>query len=151
MGWPQSLQGRLSLWLGLGLLLAWSLAAAMTAHRLRGEMDVVFDSALEEAAQRLLPLAARDILDRDADDAPDQRVDTLRLHDEYFTYVIRDRAGTVLMRSHSANPADFPTFSDVGFADTRRSGSIPMPRCKAHSPSRWPSRWPIAGRPCAGW
>ncbi|PPZ23770.1 two-component sensor histidine kinase, partial [Escherichia coli] len=46
MRWPQSLQGRLSLWLGLGLLLAWSLAAAMTAHRLRGEMDVVFDSAL---------------------------------------------------------------------------------------------------------
>ena len=118
MRWPQSLQGRLSLWLGLGLLLAWSLAAAMTAHRLRGEMDVVFDSALEEAAQRLLPLAARDILDRDADDAPDQRVDTLRLHDEYFTYVIRDRAGTVLMRSHSANPADFPAFSGVGFADT---------------------------------
>lgn len=115
---PQSLQGRLALWLGIGVSLLWALAAATTAGRLRAQLDVVYDSALEEAAQRLLPLAVRDILDRDADDAPDQRIATLRIRDEYFTWLVRDREGGILMRSHSADPADFPPFAGMGFSDT---------------------------------
>jgi two-component system OmpR family sensor kinase len=115
---PRSLQGRLSLWLGLGVTLIWAASAFVTAERLRAELDVVFDSALEEAAQRLLPLAVRDILDRDDDDAPDQRIATLRRHDQYFTYIVRDRAGQVLIRSHGADPAEFPPYSGSGFTDT---------------------------------
>ena len=118
MGGPQSLQGRLALWLGLGLALIWAVAAFITVERLRTEMDLVFDSALEEAAQRLLPLAVRDILDRDADDSSNQRVTPLRLHDEYFTYLVRDSDGAILMRSHSADPTNFPPFSGMGFANT---------------------------------
>ncbi|HHV67718.1 MAG TPA: two-component sensor histidine kinase, partial [Ochrobactrum intermedium] len=99
---PRSLQWRLSLWLGLGLTVLWALAAVVTAQMLRHEMDEVFDSALEETAQRILPLAAIEIIGRDADDT-EQRVATLRQHDEYFTYVVRDAAGKVLLRSHSAD------------------------------------------------
>ncbi len=88
---PRSLQWRLSLWLGLGLTVLWALAAVGTAQMLRHEMDEVFDSALEETAQRILPLAAIEIIGRDADDT-EQRVATLRQHDEYFTYVVRDAA-----------------------------------------------------------
>ena len=114
---PKSLQWRLSLWLGLGAALLWAVAAVVTAHKLRHEMNEVFDSALEETAQRILPLAVLDIVGRDSDDA-DQRVATLRQHDEYFTYVVRNADGKVLLRSHNADLAVFPPFTGMGFADT---------------------------------
>lgn len=118
MSRPRSLQWRLSLWLGLGITVLWAIAAVATAHRLRHEMNEVFDSTLEETAQRILPLAALEILGRDADDT-DQRVATLRQHNEYFTYVVRDETGKVLLSSHNADLAVFPPFSGMGFTDTQ--------------------------------
>nr|WP_255695866.1 ATP-binding protein [Shinella sp. NM-101] len=99
------------------MTLLWAMAAIITVQMLRQEMDEVFDSALEETAQRILPLAALDIIDRDGEDT-EQRVATLRQHDEYFTYVVRDASGKVLLRSHSADLAIFPPFSGMGFANT---------------------------------
>ncbi|MCL4765510.1 MAG: sensor histidine kinase N-terminal domain-containing protein [Hyphomicrobiaceae bacterium] len=121
MMWPKSLQWRLSLGLGLGVALLWAIAAAVTAHNLRHEMNEVFDSALEETAQRILPLAVLDIIGRDGDEDDDEttrRVATLRQHDEYFTYVVRNAEGKVLLRSHNADLAVFPPFTHMGFADT---------------------------------
>jgi two-component system OmpR family sensor kinase len=115
---PRSLQWRLSLWLGLGMTLLWVATAALTVQKLRHEMDEVFDSALEETGQRLLPLAVRDIIDRDSDDEPSQSVATMREHDEYFTYVVRDAEGQVLLRSHKADLTVFPPFNGMGFTDT---------------------------------
>lgn len=112
---PKSLQWRLSFWLGLAMTVLWAIAAVATAQILRHELNEAFDSALEETAQRILPVAALEILGRDADDI-EQRVATLRQHDEYFTYVVRDAAGTVLMRSHSADLSVFPAYSGMGFA-----------------------------------
>lgn len=116
---PKSLQWRLSLWLGVGIALLWAVAAVVIAHKLRHEMNEVFDSALEETAQRILPLAVLDIIGRDHDgDDAEQRVATLRQHDEYFTYVVRDSEGKVLLRSHNADLSVFPPFAGMGFADT---------------------------------
>lgn len=115
---PASLQGRLSLWLTVGAVLLWTVAAGLIAAHLSREMNEVFDSTLEETGQRLLPLAVRDIIGRDEDDSPSQGVATLREHDEHFTYVVRDVAGQVLLRSHQADPAVFPAFSGMGFAQT---------------------------------
>ncbi|MGJ5086540.1 MULTISPECIES: ATP-binding protein [unclassified Bradyrhizobium] len=114
---PRSLQWQISLWLGLGVALLWIVAAVVTGQRLRHEMNEVFDSALEETAQRILPLAVLEILGREAD-GTSQRIATLRQHDEYFTYVVRDERGTVLLRSHGADDAIFPPFSRMGFVDT---------------------------------
>ena len=114
----KSLQWRLSLWLCLGIALIWAVAAAVTAQYLRHEMDEVFDSALAETGQRLLPLAVRDIVGRDSDDSASQSVATMREHDEHFTYVVRNAEGQVLLRSHRADPAIFPPFSGMGFSDT---------------------------------
>ncbi len=113
-----SLQGRLSLWLTLGAVLLWTLAAAVTAGHLRDEMNRVYDSALAEAGQRLLPLAVRDIIGRDPDDGPMIGVATLHAHDELLTYVVRDAAGQVLLHSHRADPGIFPPFPRMGFAQT---------------------------------
>jgi two-component system OmpR family sensor kinase len=115
---PTSLQGRLSLWLTLGAVLLWAAAATWTAVHLRQEMDQVFDSALEEAGQRLLPLAVRDIIARDEDDSLEQGVTTLREHDEFLTYVVRSAEGRVLLHSHRADPAVFPPFTGMGFSNT---------------------------------
>ena len=57
-----SLQLRLGASLGILLTLLWIAAATVTALILRKEMDEVFDSALQETAQRLLPLAVVDIV-----------------------------------------------------------------------------------------
>ncbi|SDL72911.1 sensor histidine kinase [Paracoccus chinensis] len=115
---PASLQGRLSLWLTLGAAVLWTLAAALTAGQLRDEMNAVFDSALEEAGQRLLPLAVRDIIGRDEEDSPSQGVTTLRAHEELLTYVVRDADGRVLLYSHRADPAVFPPVTGMGFTTT---------------------------------
>jgi two-component system OmpR family sensor kinase len=114
---PRSLQWQISLWLGLGVALLWIVAAVVTGQRLSHEMNEVFDSALEETAQRILPLAVLDILGREAGDTS-QRIATLRQHDEYFTYLVRDERGSVLLRSHGAGDATFPPFSRMGFVDT---------------------------------
>ncbi|MCC6869415.1 MAG: sensor histidine kinase N-terminal domain-containing protein, partial [Burkholderiales bacterium] len=113
----RSLQWQVSLWIGLVVALLWIAAAAVTARQLRQEMNAVFDRALEETAQRLLPLAVLDVLGREEGDTA-QRVSTLRRHDELFTYVVRDAAGAVLLRSHNADDAAFPPYAGVGFVDT---------------------------------
>jgi len=77
----------------------------------------VFDSALEETAQRILPLAVQEIFERE-DDGTAQLVTTLREHDEFLTYVVRDRDGRVLLRSHDADIANFPPFQKTGFSQT---------------------------------
>ncbi|HMQ93864.1 MAG TPA: ATP-binding protein [Amaricoccus sp.] len=112
---PRSLEGRLGLGIGLLLTVLWIAAAAMTAVILRHEIDRVFDSALQEAAQRLLPLAVLDIVGRD-EDGVTQRLATIREHDEFLTYVVRDAEGRILLQSHTADPAIFPAYAGPGFA-----------------------------------
>ncbi len=114
---PGSLQGRLALALGSGLTMLWLATSLVTAILLRSEMNEVFDSTLEETAQRILPLAVLDILDREEEGAS-QRIATLRQHEEFFTYIIRDNQGRVLLRSHAATDADFPAFEGMGFRQT---------------------------------
>ena len=117
MSRPASLQARLALAIGLLLALAWIAAATATAVVLRHEMDEVFDSALAETAQRLLPLAVVDIIGRE-DDATAQRLAPIRGHDEFFTYIVRDGEGRVLLQSHAADPAVFPPWQGPGFGLT---------------------------------
>jgi two-component system OmpR family sensor kinase len=114
---PLSLQARLGISLGLLLTLLWIAAASVTALLLRGEINEVFDSALQETAERLLPLAVNDIVDR-GDDGTTQRLGALRQRDEYFTYVVRDPSGRILLQSHLADPNIFPPYDGPGFRQT---------------------------------
>ncbi|NTT85266.1 sensor histidine kinase [Tabrizicola fusiformis] len=114
---PRSLQGRLGLWLGVALTLLWVLAASVTALIARGEIEEVFDSALQETAQRILPLAVVDILNRE-EAGISQRLATIRGHDEFFTYIVRDDQGRILLQSHTADPGVFPVWDGTGFRQT---------------------------------
>jgi two-component system OmpR family sensor kinase len=117
MRWPASLQGRLGLSLALVLTILWLLAATVTAGIVRGEMDAVFDSALRETAERILPLAVTDIVGREYQGVT-QRLAPVREHDEFFTYLVRDAEGRVLLQSHAADPAAFPLYDGPGFRQT---------------------------------
>ncbi|MBC7285181.1 ATP-binding protein [Hoeflea sp.] len=117
MRWPRSLQARLGLSLGLVLTVLWLLAATVTAVIVRGEMDEVFDSALRETAERILPLAVTDIVGRE-DQGVTQRLAPIRGHAEFFTYLVRDAEGRILLQSHAADPAVFPPYDGPGFRQT---------------------------------
>ncbi|MGB3810096.1 MAG: ATP-binding protein [Parvibaculum sp.] len=114
---PRSLQARLGLSLGLVLTVLWLLAATATAVIVRGEMDEVFDSALRETAERILPLAVTDIVGRE-DQEVTQRLAPIREHDELFTYLVRDAEGRILLQSHAADSAVFPPWDGPGFRET---------------------------------
>ena len=117
MRWPASLMARLALSVGLVLTVLWLLAASVTGVIVRGEMDEVFDSALRETAERILPLAVTDIVGRE-DEGVTQRLAPIREHDEFFTYLVRDAEGRVLLQSHAADPAVFPPYDGPGFRQT---------------------------------
>lgn len=114
---PRSLQARLALWLGLLLTALWAAAAFTSAAFVARDMEEVFDSALQETAQRLLPLAVADIVSRD-EDGLKQRIATIREHVERFTYIVRDDKGRILLQSHAADPAAFPDYDGAGFRRT---------------------------------
>lgn len=113
----RSLQGRLGLWLGLAITVIWIAVASGTALIARSEIEEVFDSALQETAQRILPLAVVDILNRE-EEGITQRLSAIRDHQEFFTYVVRDAEGRILLQSHAADPADFPAWDGIGFRKT---------------------------------
>ena len=117
---PRSLQGRLCLSVGVVLSALWLVAATVTGVILRGEMDEVFDNALRQTAERLLPLAVTEIFGREAGDAGiTQKLAPVNPEDEFFTYVVRDAGGRILLQSHAADPATFPPYQGPGFAQTQ--------------------------------
>ena len=114
---PHSLQRRLGLTLGLLLTVLWIGAASVTAIQTRHAMDEVFDSALQETAQRILPLAVADVLGRE-EEGVTQRQGEIRAHDEFLTYAVRDGQGRFLLLSHDADPQVFPPWRDTGFSQS---------------------------------
>ena len=111
-----SLRLRSAAALSLIVTLIWLGTALATARLLTSELDEIFDSALQETGQRILQLAVVDILNRE-EEGVTQRVMALDDHEEYFTYIVRDNLGRVLLTSHRADPARFPDFDSAGFHD----------------------------------
>ncbi|MGK0525841.1 MAG: two-component system OmpR family sensor kinase [Pseudomonadales bacterium] len=112
-----SLQKTLGTWLTLGVTLLWLLGVIASGVVARHEMNEVFDSALEETAQRILPLAVTDILNRE-NDTGNQRALALKEHDEYLTYLVRDASGKLFLQSHGADPGVFGAKPRQGFSET---------------------------------
>lgn len=112
-----SLQRRLGVGLTLGVALLWLLATLIAGFGVRHELDEVFDSALQETAQRILPLAVVEIVNREEPGTP-QHIASLQAHEEYLTYVVRDARGTILMQSHDADPGIFRARPQPGFSNS---------------------------------
>jgi two-component system OmpR family sensor kinase len=112
-----SLQKTLGIGLTLGVTLLWLLGVTASGLVAQHEMNEVFDSALEETAQRILPLAVTDILNRE-NGSGNQIAPAMKDHDEYLTYLVRNKQGNILLRSHDANPEVFGTTPKEGFSYT---------------------------------
>lgn len=112
-----SLHKTLGTWLTIGVTFLWLLAVIASGMVARHEMNEVFDSALTETAQRILPLAVTDILNREEDTGLERTL-ALKEHDEYLTYLIRDKSGKLLLQSHDADPRIFDAMPREGFSDT---------------------------------
>lgn len=112
-----SLQRTLGISLTIGIIVLWLLGVAAAGLVARYKMNEVFDSALEETAQRILPLAVTEILNRENDTGP-QRAPMLKAHDEYLTYLVRKPSGEILLQSHDVDPELFGPQPREGFSGT---------------------------------
>ncbi|WP_273203334.1 ATP-binding protein [Marinobacter subterrani] len=112
-----SLQKRLGIALTFGVTLLWLFGVTASGLVAQHEMNEVFDSALQETAQRVLPLAVTGILNREIG-ARNETAPALEEHDEHLTYVVRDRQGKILLQSHDADPDVFATLPRKGFSNT---------------------------------
>ncbi|WP_237152938.1 sensor histidine kinase [Oryzibacter oryziterrae] len=113
-----SLQRRLSLGLVAGVTLLWLAATGAASFVVRHEIDEVFDGALQSIAQRVLPLAYGEWLNREnspLDDTPVQTIASATDGDEYISYVVRDSKGVVLMQSRDSVGTPFPDNLAPGF------------------------------------
>lgn len=113
-----SIRIRSAVALSLIVTALWLVTAVLTAKLLSGELDEVFDSALQETGQRILQLAVVDVLNREEEGVM-RRVSGLAAHNEHFTYVVRDATGAILLASHRAEAGDFPLFPDAGFHESK--------------------------------
>ena len=105
----------------IGVLVAligsiWLVGVGITAISIRHEIDEVFDSSLQETAQRILPLALDDLGEHDegrhlADPFPAAR------HREHLHYQVRNAAGRVILRSHDAPAEPFAAPLRRGYFD----------------------------------
>lgn len=112
-----SLQKELLLGLTLGMVLLWLAATLISGLIVRQKLDNAFDNAMQETAQRLLPLAVVDILNREGPVTP-QRVAPLSTQREGFSYVVRDQQGKVLLQSFGTNTGVFEAQHSQGFSST---------------------------------
>ncbi|MEO5812350.1 MAG: HAMP domain-containing sensor histidine kinase [Rhodanobacter sp.] len=109
-----SLQKQLVYGLTLGIALFWLAATVVSGLVVQHRLDQTFDNAMQEAAQRLLPLAVLDILNREEPGTP-QRVAPLNTQQTGFAYLVRDRQGNILLQSFGADPSVFGNQSTLGF------------------------------------
>lgn len=116
---PWSMRRRLVLLLTAAIGLLWVAGATVSAVMMRHEIDEVFDSALQETAQRILPLAVDDLHERNEREREGKRLKghASAEHEEYILYQVRDQSGRVLLRSHDAPETPFPAPLAHGYFD----------------------------------
>jgi two-component system OmpR family sensor kinase len=117
MNTPKSLQKNLSISLTLGMTFLWLLALAGAVLVSQYRLNALFDSALAETAQRIMPLAVVEIVNRETPSQL-QRVMSFDAHDEQFVYLVRNTSKEILLQSHNAKSGDFNESLITGFSSS---------------------------------
>ncbi|KAA0875028.1 sensor histidine kinase [Nitrincola tapanii] len=102
----KSLQKQLMIRLACLLICLWLLGLVLATLVVRHVLNQSLDSALQETAERILPLAILELYNRDQLGVL-QQLPALRAHDEYLTYRVLDASGQVLVHSHGAREEQF--------------------------------------------
>lgn len=98
----------------------WLLGAIFSVIISKHQTDNLLDSALQEVAQRILPLAFVELLDPERKNQQLEKIAAMPPvgpHQERITYIVRDAAGQVRLQSHDADLNAFPENPEIGFAD----------------------------------
>ncbi|NKN36127.1 sensor histidine kinase [Agrobacterium sp. a22-2] len=107
---------RLILWLTGAITAFWLLAAGLGVMVMQDEFGEIFDSALQETAERLMPLVIDDLFQRAEVSGPRQLQGVTKPGDEeHLTYQVRDASGRVLLHSHDVSAAPFEAPLKQGF------------------------------------
>ena len=114
---PKSLQKTLGIGLTVGVTLLWLLALLSTVYVSQNKLNTLFDSALAETAQRIMPLAVVEITNRE-EPGQLQQIMSFETHDEPLVYLVRDASGTILLQSHNADPLMFNKTLLKGFSSS---------------------------------
>ncbi|MEH6596570.1 MAG: two-component system OmpR family sensor kinase [Oleiphilaceae bacterium] len=111
---PQSLQKTLGIGLTLAVTLLWIFALSGAVYVSKNKLNELFDSSLAETAQRIMPLAVVEIINRE-DPGQAQQIMSFKAHDEHLVYLVRNNLGQILLQSHNADPAIFNQTLLIGF------------------------------------
>ena len=95
----------------------WFLAVVASTLVTLHEVNEVFDSALQETAQRLMGLAAHHYRDDGEYESDLTESEDFGDHEEYLIYQVRDAKGRVLLRSHDAPPEPFDAPLEPGMTN----------------------------------
>lgn len=98
------------------VVLSWLIASSLGIMVMQDEFAEIFDSGVQETADRLLPLIADDLNERSPE--AERRLVQPAGGEEYLTYQVRDREGEVLLHSHDSPAEPFDVPLSPGFADT---------------------------------
>ena len=104
------------LWLLAALTGFWLLAAGLGVVVMKEEFSEIFDSSLQETAQRLLPLVVDDLAKRGpATEIRELDDPALVDEEEYLVYQVRDAKGALLLHSRDAPETPFAAPLKRGF------------------------------------
>ncbi|MBD3848588.1 two-component sensor histidine kinase [Bosea sp. SSUT16] len=158
-----SIQARLAFAIGLSVTVLWLAAAAVTARRVGQEMEQVFNDGLKTTAERILPIARRDLregrLRREPSIAGNEGdsptlIGRAARYGQDLTFVVRDREGRILLASDGVDASVFPPFTQPGFrctkthkiyADATRDGNLTIDVAEPLSHRRGMSHTMLAG------
>ncbi|MGF6177571.1 two-component system OmpR family sensor kinase [Ensifer sp. 4252] len=100
----------------------WLVAMGFGMLIMQDEFSEIFDSGMQETAERLLPVAIDDLAGRDAGNALRRPAEKAASNREYLIYQVRGRDGQILLKSRDAPAEPFPVPLEVGFShnDTHR-------------------------------
>lgn len=100
----------------------WLVAMGFGILIMQDEFSEIFDSGIQETAERLLPIVIDDLAGRDAGDALRRPAEKAASNREYLVYQVRGRDGQILLKSRDAPAEPFPAPLEVGFSqnDTHR-------------------------------
>lgn len=99
----------------------WLIAVGIGVYVVNKELSETFDGALQETAERLLPLVLDDLANRDHSGDPQSLEELNRgLNREYLTYQVLDGNGKVILHSHDAPATAYDVPLKIGFHNTPR-------------------------------
>jgi two-component system OmpR family sensor kinase len=98
----------------------WLVGVGIAAISIQHDIVEVFDSSLQETAQRLMPLALDDLDELGEHDGEERQLADIfpaSEHKEHLLYQVRNASGRVLLRSHDAPVEPFPAPLTRGYFD----------------------------------